>query len=173
MKGRLIQVNTPAPSPDREPTQSAASIKGQEWYAEGLQFECTMCGACCTGDPGVVRFSEAEAKRIAHRLGVAVSEFIARFTHHIGGGRRSLNEVETEHGFDCVFLDRKSMPGKAVCSLYEDRPLQCRTFPWWPENLKSPRTWNGVAKSCEGVGRGSLVPISEIRIQRDLQRNEG
>ena len=150
-----------------------APAKKQEWYADGLQFECTMCGACCTGAPGVVRFSESEAKGIAKRLRITVAEFLERFTHHIGGGRRSLNEVETEYGFDCVFLDRTTMPGKAVCSLYEDRPLQCRTFPWWPENLKSPRTWNSVARSCEGVGHGPMVPISEIRIQRDRQRTEG
>ncbi len=160
--------------PDRDEAPGIVrAAEGGEWYAEGLQFECTMCGACCTGPPGVVRFNDDEAGRIARRLGVTVAQFLERFTHHLGRGRRSLNEVETEHGFDCVFLDRASMPGKAVCSLYEDRPLQCRTFPWWPENLKSPRTWKSVAKSCEGVGRGVMVPISEIRIQRDRQRREG
>lgn len=145
----------------------------QEWYAPGLRFECTMCGDCCTGPPGIVRFNAEEAKRIAARLRISVEAFLDRYTHSVGRGRRSLNEIETEHGFDCVFLDRTSMPGKAVCSLYEDRPLQCRTFPWWPENLKSPRTWQRVAKMCEGVGRGKMVPISEIRIQRDRQIAEG
>ena len=166
-------VTPPNSDKPQETSRPGAASKGQEWYADGLEFECTMCGACCTGDPGVVRFSDQEAKGIARRLGVTVASFLERFTHHIGGGRRSLNEVETEHGFDCVFLDRNTMPGKAVCSLYEDRPLQCRTFPWWPENLKSPRSWQRVAKSCEGVGRGQMVPISEIRIQRDRQRTEG
>ena len=26
------------------------------WYADGLSFECTMCGNCCTGPPGAVWF---------------------------------------------------------------------------------------------------------------------
>eukprot|EP00961_Rhodomonas_salina_P046921 629705-Rhodomonas_salina.2 len=30
------------------------------------------------------------------------------------------------------------MKGKAICSLYEARPKQCRTWPFWPENLASP-----------------------------------
>lgn len=132
-----------------------------------------MCGACCTGAPGIVRFSDEEAKAIARRLRVSVPQFLERYTHHVGNGRRSLNEVETEHGFDCVFLDRATVAGKAVCSLYEDRPLQCRTFPWWPENLKTPRAWQGAAKACEGIGRGPMAPITEIRIQRDRQRREG
>ena len=25
-----------------------------EWYRDGLRFECTRCGACCTGAPGYV-----------------------------------------------------------------------------------------------------------------------
>lgn len=151
------------PDPDSETTEGTPT----EWYAAGLRFECTMCGDCCTGPPGVVRYTPDEASRIAARLSVTVEEFTAQYTHPIGRGRRSLNEIETEHGFDCVFLDRASMPGKAICSLYEDRPLQCRTFPWWPENLRSEREWRAVARACEGVGRGRLVPISEIRIQRD------
>ncbi len=144
----------------------------QEWYAEGLRFECTMCGACCTGPPGYVSFSDREARAIARRLGVTRAEFYREYAHK---GRQgwSLNEVETDHGHDCVFLDRKTIPGKAVCSLYEDRPLQCRTFPWWPENLKDEKAWARTARSCEGVGRGAIVPIDEIRIVRDRQRRAG
>ncbi len=157
------------------PTADPASTPDQatEWYADGLRFECTMCGACCTGAPGVVRYTPEEASRIARRLCVTVEEFTRRYTHAVGKGRRSLNEIETEHGFDCVFLDRASSPGKAICSLYEDRPLQCRTFPWWPENLRSRQEWRSVARACEGVGQGRLVPISEIRIQRGAQRQSG
>jgi len=139
-----------------------------EWYADGLRFECTQCGACCTGPPGYVNFTEAEGRAIAARLGVSYDEFLARYTvDH--GSTRSLDEVKTRHGYDCVFLDRVRMPGKAVCSLYGDRPLQCRTFPFWPENLKNASAWKRAAKECEGIGRGAFVPIEEIRIQRDAQ----
>ncbi len=142
---------------------------GAEWYREGLQFGCTMCGACCTGAAGFVSFSEEEGRGIARRLGISVGEFIERYTHKLGDGRRSLNEVLTEYGHDCVFLDRGVVPGKAVCSLYEDRPLQCRTFPWWPENLRSKEHWRRAGRACEGIGRGDLVRVEEIRISRDAQ----
>src|SRR6185295_15652031 len=93
----------------------------QEWYAKGLRFECTMCGACCTGGAGYVAFTEAEGDRIAHRLGLTKAGFYERYAHK-GSRGWSLNERKTEHGLDCIFLDRVSMPGKAICGLYEDRP---------------------------------------------------
>lgn len=141
-----------------------------EWYAEGLRFECTCCGACCTGAPGYVRFTEEEAAAIARRLGTSKAAFYREFAKKVkidGRERWSLAERKTEHGYDCVFLDRASLRGKAVCSLYEDRPLQCRTFPFWPENIRAPRDWQRTGRSCEGVGRGTLIPVEQIRIQRD------
>lgn len=100
---------------------------------------------------------------MARKLGIELDVFYSRYTRRLDGGM-SLREVPTEHGLDCVFLDRVTMPGKAICSLYESRPLQCRTFPWWPENIRSPRSWRDLGKSCEGVGRGTVIPVSEIRI---------
>ena len=140
----------------------------REWYADGLQFECTMCGRCCTGPPGYVTFTDDEAAAMAAALGLTTVDFLAKYTT-IELEQRSLAEVETDHGYDCVFLDRTTIPGKAVCGIYEARPLQCRTFPWWPDNLRSERQWERLGRECEGVGRGNFVPIGEIRIQRDLQ----
>lgn len=133
------------------------------WFGEGLRFECTRCGACCTGPPGMVIVSEEEGEQIARRIGVSRDAFFEQYTHPTSEGI-SINEKLTAHGYDCVFLDRQIEPGKAVCSLYEDRPLQCRTFPFWPEHIATPRAWNRLMGACEGVGRGQLIPASEIRI---------
>lgn len=146
-----------------------ASGAGEEWYADGLRFECTMCGACCTGAPGYVAFTDAEAGRIARRLAISKAAFYREYAHRSRSGLWSLNERDSEHGKDCVFLDRETIPGKAVCGLYDDRPAQCRTFPFWPENLKDPRAWQRTARACEGVGRGRVVPIAEIRVLRDMK----
>jgi uncharacterized protein len=140
-----------------------------EWYSQGLKFECTCCGACCTGAPGYVLFTDEEAKGIARKLGISRDEFIRDFTHDTEEGR-SINEVKTVHGYDCVFLDRTSLPGKAVCSLYEARPTQCRTFPFWPEHIRSRGAWESLGRSCEGVNRGPAVPLAEIRVQVTIQR---
>lgn len=31
------------------------------------------------------------------------------------------------------------------------RPTQCRTFPWWPQNLISDYDWRLAARDCEGI----------------------
>jgi Fe-S-cluster containining protein len=141
-----------------------------EWYGDGLRFECTQCGNCCTGPPGHVWFTDEEGERMARLLGLTASEFHERFARKVGANW-SLSETRTEHGLDCVFLDRASVPGKAVCAIYKARPMQCRTWPFWPENLESRRTWASVKRHtpCPGMDRGRLVPIEEIRIQRDAR----
>lgn len=146
------------------------------WYSDGLRFECTMCGECCSGAPGYVLFTEEEAAAMCARLGVSRAEFEARYTQdlrmEIAGRSRSLKEIETEHGHDCVFLDRKTMPGKALCAIHEVRPMQCRTFPFWPEHVDSLRAWQRLSRSCEGVGRGAVVPVARVREQVEAHRRD-
>jgi len=137
-----------------------------EWYQGGLRFECTQCGACCTGRPGYVLFTDDEAAAIADRLGISIETFYKKYTHDTDAGR-SLTEHETEFGFDCVFLDRETTPGASLCSIHDLRPTQCRTFPFWPEHLRTKREWEKLGNECEGVNRGPMIPIEAIRIDRD------
>jgi len=57
---------------------------------------------------------------------------------------------------NCQFLDGKR------CTVYLGRPAQCRTWPFWPENMNA-KTWNkDVAAFCPGVGKGRLYSAKEI-----------
>jgi Fe-S-cluster containining protein len=47
---------------------------------------------------------------------------------------------------DCLFLDANGR-----CSIYEDRPEQCRTWPFWPENFTAGRVRECAAKNCPGL----------------------
>ncbi len=142
-----------------------------EWYADGLRFECTQCGNCCTGPPGAVWFNTEEGVAIAKLRKISEDEFHSRYAHQIDG-HWSLIENKTEHGYDCVFLDRTSVPGKAVCSIYHARPLQCRTWPFWPEMLQSKRSWTTYKRvtPCPGMDSGPLIPVEQIRIERAKMR---
>ncbi|MCP3902374.1 MAG: YkgJ family cysteine cluster protein [Planctomycetes bacterium] len=146
-------------------------MSGAEWYADGLRFQCTQCGNCCTGPPGTVGFTAAEAKELARHLGITEKAFLRQYARKVDGNW-SLNEHETEHGLDCVFLDRETVPGKAVCGVYEARPTQCRTWPFWPENLRTQRSWLTTRHGtpCPGMDTGPLIPIEAIRIQRDAKK---
>jgi uncharacterized protein len=147
---------------------------GGEWFEgpdpvtgeRGLRFGCTMCGNCCSGPEGYVLVSDAEGRALAARLGVTHAEFLERYTHLTSKGR-SLTEKRTDAGNDCVFLDRETIPGKAICSVYDDRPEQCRTWPFWPSVVGTRLSWQRHKQVCPGMDKGTLVPPEQIRILRD------
>ncbi len=142
--------------------------RGVEWFAHagGLSFQCTMCGSCCSGPEGYVLFTDAEAAALARRLNITVEEFLSRYTRDTIKGR-SLIEKESPAGLDCIFLDRESVPGKAVCGVYEDRPAQCRTWPFWKSNLTSRAAWERAKRTCPGMDKGRMYTPQQIRILRD------
>lgn len=125
-----------------------------------------MCGNCCTGPPGWVSYTDDEAAAMAKELGISLREFLDRYTH-TPRGRRSLQERRTEYGYDCIFLDRETLPGRAICRVYRARPQQCRTWPFWPENLRHPRQWTEAGRTCPGIDRGPLIPLRVIVERRD------
>lgn len=132
------------------------------WYRDGLEFECTQCGACCTGAPGYVWVGRAEIDAIARRLGLGATEFATDYLR-LSRGRYSLRERKNG---DCVLLD----PERRTCRAYDLRPVQCRTWPWWPENLNSPETWERCADDCPGVNRGRRHSASHIQQQLERDR---
>lgn len=143
-----------------------------EWYADGLRFACTQCGNCCTGPPGYVWFTENELTAMARYVGITEKQFLRKHARRING-RWTLNERRNERGqYDCIFLGR-TPEGKSLCHIYPVRPTQCRTWPFWPENLESPETWGRASRGCPGMelgqkGGGEFVPIEAIRIRRDM-----
>ncbi len=64
---------------------------------------------------------------------------------------------------DCIFWDDG-------CTVYQAGPRQCRTFPFWPPNLATPRAWEETVAACPGAGEGRLYSIGEIR---ELRRGRG
>lgn len=146
------------------------TTRAGDWFEEGLRFQCTQCGNCCTGPPGAVWFTPEEGRAMAAELGISEATFLSRFARRLADGM-SLIETETEFGFDCVFLDRSQVPGKAICSLYESRPHQCRTWPFWPDNLGSRARWEKMKRitPCPGMDSGGFVSADEIRIIRDSE----
>ncbi len=130
------------------------------WYAPGLAFECTQCGNCCTGAPGVVWVSEAEIHALAEFRGDTYGEILIHHTRMVGS-RRSLNEYANG---DCTFFD----PLARQCTVYGARPLQCQTWPFWPSNLASTENWQRVQSLCPGAGKGDFVPLVEVERQAAL-----
>lgn len=131
------------------------------FYKDGLRFECTGSGKCCTsrGSYGYVYLTLDDRRRMARHLGLSTALFTRRYCQKTEGYFH-LKEV----GNDCRFLSEKR------CDVYEARPEQCRTWPFWPENMNA-RTWTKeVAAFCPGVGRGRLHTSEEIEKVLKSQR---
>jgi uncharacterized protein len=134
----------------------------EPWFQGGLKFACTGCGGCCTGEPGYVWVNKAEIAALAAAVDVTVEEFEQRYVRTIGI-RKSLLELA---GGDCVFFDNQ---GRG-CRVYESRPRQCRTWPFWPSNLDSPMAWVQTCERCPGCNIGPLVPVEKILSQAEIVR---
>lgn len=125
----------------------------EPWFRDGLRFECTQCGKCCTGEPGYVWVDDDELARLAKYRGEPVHEFRAVYTR-TARGKRTLKEKANG---DCVFY----VEGQG-CTVYPVRPTQCRTWPFWESNLKTEEAWERTEGLCPGSGQGELIPVEEI-----------
>lgn len=135
----------------------------QPWYTGGLRFKCTECGQCCTGSPGYTWVTEEEITKIAQHMKLSTEEFSRKFVRVVGD---RLALLENAINYDCVFLKDKK------CQIYSVRPKQCRTFPWWTQNLKSPKDWNEAARYCEGINsHAPLISLTTIREQLKIQES--
>lgn len=123
------------------------------FFDEGLRFECQQCGACCTGTPGLVIATETELAAIAEVLETTPAAMLAErlaYKHYQG-----FRLHEHANG-DCVFF------GANGCAIYDVRPTQCRTWPFWFRLLRSEQNWEEAARECPGIGQGRLYTKEEI-----------
>jgi Fe-S-cluster containining protein len=125
----------------------------RRFYRDGIRFQCQGSGECCRsrGAYGYVYVSLEDRRRLAAHLGLATSAFTRRYCAQTDG-ELHLRDPQ----LDCQFL-------RGVrCGVYKARPEQCRTWPFWPENM-DPRVWREeISACCAGVGRGKLYTAEEI-----------
>jgi Fe-S-cluster containining protein len=151
------------------------------WYADGLDFTCTQCGNCCTGGPGFVWLEKSEIVALAEYQEITPEEMVERYCRRIAG-KFSLKEIRHpgRGEFDCIFIKEilvNAAPGagkveqtRRVCSVYPVRPLQCRTWPFWPENLASKKAWKMAGKKCHGMDQGRHFDRPSIEAIRDAAK---
>jgi Fe-S-cluster containining protein len=136
------------------------------FYSKGLKFSCTQCSACCRYESGFVFLSEKDLHVLSKSLKMGYTEFMEAFCRWVpfsaGAERLSLRE---KSNLDCIFW-------KDGCSVYEARPLQCRSFPFWPAVLDSKRAWKSTAEVCPGMGQGKLHSAEVIEDWLEQQHRE-
>ncbi len=127
-----------------------------------LRFTCTSCGLCCYGSANAyIAVNSTEIMAIQRYLGYTEEQFHRQYlTCRIQGG----------WGIRLLKDGRCSLLGEDNrCRVYPVRPVQCQTYPWWPEILNNKRSWDNESRRCEGINHGDIVERSLI--EQELQRS--
>lgn len=130
---------------------------------EPLRFTCTGCGACCTGNSEeyYIETSRDEQEAIRNFLGITRHWFRRRYLTKIA---EEMEGLKIENSGRCVFLSKSNS-----CKIYPVRPMQCQTYPFWPEILISKKKWRAEKRRCEGVDNGTIVPRRRVAACLKLQ----
>lgn len=136
----------------------------EKLIADGLRFQCQGSGKCCTshGEYGFVFLTLEDRRRFAKHLKITTRKFTTQYCEQKSG---VWHLKEDSKNPDCMFLKNKQ------CTVYEGRPTQCRTWPFWPEVLNAKSWKKDVVSYCPGIGKGKLFSKEEIMSTAMLQKS--
>lgn len=89
-----------------------------------------------------MRVGPRDVARIARHLKLSEDAVRARYLHRRG------DRLLDAPGGRCIFLKDGR---ETACSIYAARPQQCRTWPFWPELLRSPENLREAMRLCPGI----------------------
>ena len=116
-------------------------------------IDCTACANCCRQvKPS---FSQDDIDRLAHRFGMERQQFIAKYLEPT---EDSHNRWQT-NALPCPFLEDNR------CSIYEDRPADCKGYPY----LNEP---DFVFRTMAMIDRTFTCPIV-YEVIEDLKKSLG
>jgi len=103
---------------------------------------CELCdGNCCIGESGYIWVNNSEILAISRFLGIDKDIFVSDYLIKVGY-KYSIREIKlSENSYSCIFFDKG-------CKIYDVRPTQCRTFPFWDYFIQYPEE---LLKECPAV----------------------
>ena len=158
---------------------------------EAIGFECTRCGACCRGDeddhtatvfPDEIRDLQAATDR-AWRDVARPMPYGLRDRPDGPTGETFEWALQVDDCGDCTFYE-EAPDGTGVCTVHEDRPLVCQTYPFSVAIGGTTQPMGGVveeagpvrAHECEGLGRAidradaeAMAATLKARAVRELE----
>jgi len=132
------------------------------FYAQGLLFSCTRCSACCRFESGLVFLSEKDASLLCTALNMGLMSFTETYCRWVPAenGKFQLT-LKEKSNYDCIFWAKEPVEG---CMVYDQRPLQCRAFPFWPSIVDNRNNWEMAARECPGMGRGMFHSGDSVKV---------
>ena len=138
------------------------------FYKDGIRFQCQGSGKCCSshGEYGFVYMNLEDRRRMANHLKMKTSAFTKKYCENTSGSFHLKDNVlkDGSSSPECLFLKGKG------CTVYEGRPTQCRTWPFWPEVMNAKSWSKDVVSFCPGINKGRKYTASEIKNILEEQR---
>jgi Fe-S-cluster containining protein len=136
------------------------------FYKNGLYFKCTRCSKCCRHEPGYVFLSKNDVDSLSAALKIDSKNFLKNYCKTVNlGGFTRISLIEKRNN-DCILWE------DGGCSLYEYRPLQCKTYPFWSSALNTKDDWDTLAKNCPGLNIGDLYTAEEIEKKLAMRKSQ-
>jgi len=134
------------------------------FYEDGLAFSCLPgCRYCCAVEPGFVFLSMDDLQQLCSFLKTSVKQFVTDYCVKVPMGSLHYLSLKERENHDCIFLKEHG------CSVYQSRPVQCSTYPFWSHVLSSRQTWEEEKRWCPGIGKGDIHSKEEIEEQLSLR----
>lgn len=117
------------------------------------KIDCLQCANCCKNFSP--RFKTPDIKRISKHLGMRESDFIDKYL-----------KVDDEGDFVAKSLPCPFLGADNYCSIYEERPSDCRRFPYTDEDVIIKRQQLTLKNS-------SFCPITYYVIEKLIEGEKG
>ena len=131
---------------------------------KGINFKCQGSSNCCVsrGSYGYVYLTKNDLLRFSKYFKISTSLFKKKYCQYTDG---FMHLKEVNKNGNCIFLKNKK------CTIYKARPTQCRTWPFWKENMNVKRWNNDIKKFCPGIGKGKKYNLKQIlgKIKKDTK----
>jgi len=108
------------------------------------RFTCKRCSNCCRIEPGIVKLTIEDFDNIMNSLKMDQATFLSQCCREIYKNGKIFVGLKEKKNYDCIFWNNG-------CIIYEVRPLQCRTFPYWPQIVESDTEWKEEKNRCSGL----------------------
>jgi len=142
-------------------------VASEIFYTKGLRFGCTRCSRCCRHTAGYVFLSSSDLDTLAKALGEDRQDVLRTRCRQVSLGFVNRISLREKANLDCTFWENGG------CSVFEARPLQCRSFPFWSALVSSSEEWDLHAQQCPGIGKGKMHSRGEIERWLALRQKEG
>lgn len=131
---------------------------------KNLDFSCQRCSNCCRLEPGAVFLTQEDAENISEILNLSLNDFLTKYCREIYKGEIPVVALKEKNNYDCILWNNG-------CTVYNARPIQCRTYPYWPYIVESKEYIDLEKRRCKGIGiKGDLTLEEKIKLY-ELEEN--